>query len=94
MRAIRAQEPSRARFVWKFATSCAMVMLLVLGIYTRSVQVHKQERLAALRAEQRRIESELRHVKAMADDVPPVVVLENNDTRVIVDLDRTQKTYY
>ena len=54
----------------------------------------KQERLAALRAEQRRIESELRHVKAMADDVPPVVVLENNDTRVIVDLDRTQKTYY
>ena len=56
--------------------------------------MHKQERLAALRAEQRRIESELRHVKAMADDVPPVVVLENNDTRVIVDLDRTQKTYY
>ena len=39
-----------------------------------------------LRAEHQRIESELQQVKAIADDATPVIVLENDDTRMVVDV--------
>lgn len=96
LRAVRtAQEPARAPMAWwRVATSCAMVVLVVFGIYAGSMQYQKQQRLEALRAEHRRLETELQQVKAMADDAPPVVVLDKGDTRVIVDLNRTQQTYY
>lgn len=91
MRAVRAhEEPSRARFFWKFATSFAMVLILVAGMV---VQRQKEARqIESLRAEHRRIETELKQVKAIADEAQPVVVLDNGETRVIVDLNRT--TYY
>jgi hypothetical protein len=64
----------------------AMTLTLVVGIYAASVHRERQQRIEALRAERQRIERELRQVKAVVDDVQPVVVLENGDTRVIVDL--------
>jgi len=96
LRAVRAAEmPVRTPMAWwRVATSCAMVVLVVFGIYAGSMQYQKQQRLEALRAEHRRLETELQQVKAMADDAPPVVVLDKGDTRVIVDLNRTQQTYY
>src|SRR5260370_41338219 len=95
VRSLRAEKPSPVRIVWKFATWCAMVMLLVAGIYAGSIHRQKQQqRLETLRAEHRRIQSELQQVKAIADEAPPVVVLENGDTRVIVDLNRNQQTFY
>jgi hypothetical protein len=91
VRAVHAEEPSRARYVWKFATSFAMVLLLVAGMF---VQRHKEtaKEMNALRAEHQKIETELKQVKAIADQAQPAVVLDNGQTRVIVDLNAT--TYY
>jgi len=91
MRAVRAPEPSRARYVWKFATSFAMVLILAAGMF---VQRHKEAKaeMNALRAEHQKIETELKQVKAVADEAHPVMVLDNGQTRVIVDLNQT--TYY
>ncbi len=68
--------------------------MLVVGTYVASVHRARQHRMETLRAEQRQIKSELRQVKAMADDVQPVVVLENGDTRVIVDLNEHRNFVY
>jgi hypothetical protein len=72
----------------------AMTLMLVAGSYAASIRRERQ-RMNALRAERRQIESELRRVKAAADEIQPLVVLENGDTRVIVDLNQQSKpTYY
>ena len=53
-----------------------------------SLQHDRRERMAALRAEQQKIEAELQAVKEIASDAEPMVVLENEQgTRVIMDLD-------
>ena len=90
MRAVRADAPSRARYVWKFATSFAMVLILAAGMFLQRQKEVKE--MNALRAEHRKIESELKQVKAVADEAQPVMVLDNGQTRVIVDLN--QATYY
>jgi hypothetical protein len=72
-----------------------MTLMLVVGSYATSVHRQRQ-RIESLRAERQQIESELRRVKAIADEVQPVgVILQNGDTRVIVDLNQQAKlTYY
>jgi len=93
MRAVRAhEEPSRARYVWKFATSFAMVLILAAGMFVQRHNNETKAEMNALRAEHQKIESELKQVKAVADETHPAVVLDNGQTRVIVDLNQT--TYY
>lgn len=75
--------------MWKFATSVAMVLILVGGMV---MQYHRKQQIAAMRAEHQQIEMELKQMKAIADEAQPSVVLEKGDTRVIVDLNQT--TYY
>ncbi len=70
----------------------ATMLILVAGGYATSVHRERQK-INALRVEQRQLQSELRRVKAIADEVEPVVVLENGDMRVIVDLNE-QPIYY
>lgn len=73
-----------ARVAWRFAAAFAMMLFVAfLAFETRSVHA-RNRRLDALRAEQQRIETELQQVKAIADDPRPVVVLENDNTRLIV----------
>ena len=73
-----------ARVVLRFAGAFATLLLAtILAFETNAVHARNQ-RLDALRAEQQRIETELQQVKAIADDPRPVVVLENDNTRVIV----------
>jgi len=92
MRAVRAQEPSsRGRYIWKFATSFAMVLILAAGMFVQRQKADAKE-MNALRAEHQKIETELKQVKAIADEAQPSVVLDNGQTRVIVDLNGT--TYY
>ena len=82
------------RIAWRMIAATAMMLLLVVGTYAASVHRERQ-RIKALRAEQQQIKSELRRVKAIAEEVQPVVVLENGDTRVIVDLNQqSNPTYY
>ena len=70
-----------------------MMIVVAVGLYAGYVQ-RQHQRLASLRAEHARIASELKQVKAITDETRPVVVLENGDTRVIVDLNQSQQTYY
>jgi hypothetical protein len=74
----------------RLAIAFVMIVLLA-GAYATSVHRERQ-RLQALRAEHQRIETELQRVKAFADEVQPVVVLENGDTRVIVDVKQNQQS--
>ena len=62
-----------------------MTVMLVAGTYAASIYRARTERIAMIRAKRQRIESELRDVKALAREVHPVVVLENAQTRVIID---------
>jgi hypothetical protein len=82
--------------VWRLVAATAMTLMLVVGSYATSVHRQRQQRIESLRVERQQIESELRRVKAIADEVQPVgVILENGDTRVIVDLNQQAKlTYY
>ena len=73
-----------ARVVWRFAAALATVLFVAVLALETSVVHARHQKLNALRAEQQRIETELQQVKAIADDPRPVVVLENDDTRVIV----------
>ena len=79
--------------ILRLAASFAMMIVLAVGIYATH---HRQEvqRLESMRAEHRRIETELNQVKAITDETQPIVVLENGDTRVVVDLNQTHQTYY
>lgn len=70
----------------------AMMLVIVVGSYAAAVHRERQ-RINALRAERQQIESELRKVKAIADETP-IVVLENGDTRVIVAEQQSKPIYY
>ncbi len=92
LRAIRVQP--RPRVAWRMVMATAMTLLLVVGTYGASVRHQRQQRIKALRAESRQIASELRRVKAKADESEPIVVLENGDTRVIVSNEQSKPIYY
>ncbi len=70
-----------------------MMLVLVAGTYGASLH-RRQQRIRAMRAESQQIASELRRVKAKADEVEPIVVLENGDTRVIVANQQSTPIYY
>ena len=75
---------------FRFMAVASVMLILAAGVYGTSI--HRQrERIKALRAEQQQIESELQRVK-VASQAQPVVVLENGDTRVIVDMKQDQQT--
>jgi hypothetical protein len=76
------QQPSR--MMWRFAAAFAIVLCVAALTFGTALVHRRNERLDGLRAERRRIESELQQVKAVAGDPRAVVVLENADTRVIV----------
>jgi biopolymer transport protein ExbB/TolQ len=77
------------------AAAYVMVFAILIGTYAASIRYERrQQKLEELRAEQQRIESDLRQVKAIADEAQPVVVLENGDTHVIVDLKQKHESIY
>ena len=81
------------------AFACAMAMILVVGLYAGVSAQREKQKLNALRVERQRIETELQRVKAIADDTQPVVVLQNGDTRVIMQTpdspyQQTKQVYY
>ncbi len=84
IRALHREAPSLRS--WRLVAAAAVALMLVVGSYAASVRHERQQHLQALRAERQRIASELRRVKSDVDDAQPVVVLENGDTRVIVDV--------
>lgn len=89
MRGVRqAKAESRApRLSWRAAAAFAMAACLVIVVHAAVLHHAKQERIAALRAEQQSIARELETVKQATPVAEPVVVLESDDgTRVIVDL--------
>lgn len=81
-----AREP-RFLMPWRIVATATVTLTLVAGSYAASVHRQRQQHIQALRVERQRIESELRQVKSVVNNAQPVVVLENGDTRVIVDLD-------
>lgn len=91
----RVGENRRTRVVWRLAAVTAMVLMIIAGTYAASLR-QRQHRLEGLRAERQRIEMELQRVKARADQSQPVVVLENGDTRLIVNHEnlKEQPLYY
>ena len=70
-----------------------MVLILVAGTYGASVHRHRQ-RIREVRAQLPQLRSELHRVKAIANEVQPVAVFENGETRVIVDRRQSQPIYY
>ena len=84
MRRVAARETARPRAVWRFAAALAMMLCAAVLLFEAHAAQARQQRLAELRAEHQRIEAELQQVKEIAEDPRPVVVLENDDTRVIV----------
>jgi hypothetical protein len=70
----------------------AMTLMLVVGTYAASLRRERQQHIKALRTERQHLASELRQVKALADEAQPVIVLENGNTRVIVDVSTNQQT--
>ncbi|HET7435058.1 MAG TPA: hypothetical protein VFN10_10150 [Thermoanaerobaculia bacterium] len=90
LRRIRNDEAQQPRFAlwfggWRAATALALTLFLLVAVQA-SLNLREQHRLAALRAEHQRIEADLAAVKKLASDADPVVVLENDDTRVVVEL--------
>lgn len=81
------------RPAFRFAAAFAMMFCVALLAYETAAVHQRHQRLDALRAEHQQIETELRQVKALADDPRPVVVLENGDTRVIVPVADRQPTH-
>ena len=79
---------------WRMAAAYVMVFAILIGTYAASIRHERKQRLEELRAERQRIESDLRQVKAIADEAQPVVVLENGDTHVIVDLKQKHESIY
>ena len=91
LRAIRARR--RPRIVWRLLAATAMVLILVAGTYGASVRRHRQ-RIQEVRAQLPQLRSELHRVKAIANEVQPVAVFENGETRVIVDSRDSRPIYY
>jgi hypothetical protein len=86
-----------ARFAWltpvvRFMAVTSLMLILVAGAYATSIHRQRLQRMRVLRAEHQRIESELQRVKEVADEAQPAVVLENGDTRVIVDVKQNRQT--
>lgn len=86
-----------ARFAWltpavRFMAATSLMLILVVGAYATSIHRQRVQRIRTLRAEHQRIESELQRVKEVADEAQPAVVLENGDTRVIVDVKQNRQT--
>lgn len=75
----------------RFMAVVSVMLILGAGVYGASLHRQRQ-RIKALRAEQQQIQSELQRVKQVANQAQPVVVLENGDTRVIVDMKQHQQT--
>ena len=86
-----ARAHRRTSIVWRFAAAAAMVLMIVGGTYAAAWKV-RQHRAEALRAERQGIERELQQVKAIADRAKPIVVLENGDTRLIVNHENPKET--
>lgn len=74
----------RALVAWHYVAALAMMLCVAVLAFETSTVHARRQRLDALRAERQSIETELQQVKAIADDPRPVVVLENDNTRVIV----------
>lgn len=95
LRAVRTRHAARA--VWRVAAVTAMVLMIIAGAYAAALR-QRQQRLESLRTERQRIEMELQRVKVIANQSQPVVVLENGDTRLIVNHEnpkqRAQLFYY
>lgn len=94
LRKVRLEEAARedvrrVPFVWRMAAGFAMALCIIAVVQVAVVQQQRREHLAELRAEQQKIEAELKAVKEIAKDAEPMVVLENEQhgTRVIMDLD-------
>lgn len=79
-----SQETRQPRVTFRFAAAFAMMLCVAILAYETNAVRQRNQRLDAMRAEHQRIQNELQQVKALADDPRPVVVLENDDTRVIV----------
>ena len=75
----------------RFMTVASVMLILAAGGYGMSLHRQRQ-RIKAMRVERQQIESELQRVKQVANQTQPVVVLENGDTRVIVDVKQSQQT--
>ena len=81
------EQERRMPFAWRMAAAFAMLICLVGVVHIAVVQQQHRQRVAALRAEQQKLEAELAAVKKIASD-EPVIVLENDQgTRVVMDLD-------
>ena len=93
LRAIRLGD-QQPKIMWRMVAATAMMLLLVIGSYGASLHRQRQQRISAMRSETQQIASELQRVKKRADDVEPVVVLENGDTRVIVANQQSTPIYY
>ena len=77
-----------AASVWRLAAAVAMAACLVGVLHVVVSHQAERSRTAELRAETERLEADLEAVKRIANEIEPVVVLENDrGTRVIVDLD-------
>lgn len=89
LRAVRntaGEDAPRRPFIWRATAAFATAVCLVFVVQIALVQHAKTQRLAALRAEQTKLEAELEAVKKLADSYEPVVVLEHRDgTRVVVE---------
>lgn len=68
-----------------------MVLMIVAGLQISAAR-QRHQRLETLRAERQRIETELQQIKAIADESKPVVVLENGDTRLVVNRENPKQT--
>gem|GEM_PF-1783841 len=94
-RKLRAsREPQgQPRFTWRTLAACAMALVLLVAVNAGIAQRARQQRVAALRAEQQKLRAELESVKQDANAPEPVVVFENDGgSRVIVDADSAART--
>ena len=89
MRGVRRQQ----RIVWQLLTATTVMLILVAGAYGASLHRHRQ-RVREVRAQLPQLRSELHRVKAIANQVRPVVVLENGQTRVILANQPSRPIYY
>lgn len=89
MRKVRLQNGGRrVPLAWRMAAAFAMAACIVAVVHVSVMQYSQRQRMAALRAEQQKIEAELQAVKQIASESEAVVVLEDDrGTRVIMDLD-------
>jgi anti-sigma-K factor RskA len=78
----------RVPFVWRMAAVVAMAACLAVVVQLAIVESAQRQKYEVLRVEQQKLQADLQAVKKSAEDVEPVVVLENDrGTRVIMDID-------